>query len=137
MNFLFFIFQHEYNLSSCFYTLFLHRVANFKVLYLISIDKTKFLRKCGVLQHSIITIENLHFYREMRAIFKDVSLSIPQGKITAIMGPSGTGKTTLLRLMGGQLNPSEGRIIVNDVNLQGLSKKALFQLRRKMGVLFQ
>lgn len=90
-----------------------------------------------MLQHSIITIENLFFYREMRAIFKDVSLSIPQGKITAIMGPSGTGKTTLLRLMGGQLHPSEGRIIVDGVNLSGLSKKALFQLRRKMGVLFQ
>ena len=85
----------------------------------------------------MISIENLYFYRETRVIFNNLSLQLPREKITAIMGPSGTGKTTLLRLMGGQLQPAAGQITVDGVNLSGLSRKALYQLRRKMGVLFQ
>lgn len=85
----------------------------------------------------IIKVENMSFYRGIRAIFKDISLSIPRNKITAVMGPSGSGKTTLLQLLGGQLQPDGGRIIVDGTDLSGLSKKKLYQLRRKMGVLFQ
>jgi phospholipid/cholesterol/gamma-HCH transport system ATP-binding protein len=51
----------------------------------------------------LVTIKNLTFSRGNRLIFDQINLTIPQGKITAIMGPSGTGKTTLLRLIGGQL----------------------------------
>jgi len=90
-----------------------------------------------VLADGIIKIDQMAFYRDDRAIFNGISLSIPRGKITAIMGPSGTGKTTLLRLIGGQLQPVRGQIWVDDENIVGLSQKKLYQLRRKMGVLFQ
>lgn len=86
---------------------------------------------------SVINIDNVSFYRETRAIFNGISLAIPYGKITAVMGPSGTGKTTLLRLIGGQLHPAEGTILVDGQNIHALSQKALYDARRKMGVLFQ
>ena len=60
---------------------------------------------------NLVEIKNLTFSREERCIYNDISLSIPQGKVTAIMGPSGIGKTTLLRLMGGQLKPNSGEIL--------------------------
>ncbi|MCX7120392.1 MAG: ATP-binding cassette domain-containing protein [Gammaproteobacteria bacterium] len=77
------------------------------------------------------------FYRETRPIFNGITLNIPRGKITAIMGPSGTGKTTLLKLIGGQLYPASGTIHVDGQNIHALSQKALYAVRRKMGVLFQ
>ncbi|OGT64412.1 MAG: ABC transporter ATP-binding protein [Gammaproteobacteria bacterium RIFCSPHIGHO2_12_FULL_45_9] len=77
------------------------------------------------------------FCRETRPIFDGITLSIPRGKITAIMGPSGTGKTTLLKLIGGQLRPESGTILVDDQNVHQLVPKQLYQLRRSMGVLFQ
>jgi ABC-type transporter Mla maintaining outer membrane lipid asymmetry ATPase subunit MlaF len=61
----------------------------------------------------LITVRNLSFRRGSRIIFQNVDLAIPRGKITAIMGPSGTGKTTLLRLIGGQIRPDAGRIDVD------------------------
>jgi phospholipid/cholesterol/gamma-HCH transport system ATP-binding protein len=79
----------------------------------------------------------MSFYRETRPIFDGITLSIPRGKITAIMGPSGTGKTTLLRLIGGQLRPHAGTISLDGENVHQLTSSQLFQLRRKMGVLFQ
>ena len=84
-----------------------------------------------------IEIENLSFSRGPRAIFKGISLSIPRGKVTAIMGPSGTGKTTLLKLIGGQLTPDKGVIRVGGQDVHRLSRKALFELRERMGMLFQ
>lgn len=86
---------------------------------------------------SIININEMVFYRETRAIFSGISLAIPTGKVTAIMGPSGTGKTTLLKLIGGQLKPSAGSILVGGENVHRLSQKELYHLRRKMGLLFQ
>jgi phospholipid/cholesterol/gamma-HCH transport system ATP-binding protein len=58
-------------------------------------------------------VRDLSFRRGDRMIFKDVNLDIPRGQVTAIMGPSGTGKTTLLRLIGGQIRPDAGRIEVD------------------------
>lgn len=84
-----------------------------------------------------VTIKNLSFSRGQRLIFDDISLTIPQGKITAIMGPSGTGKTTLLQLIGGQLKPSQGQIIVNQQPINALSRSQLYLARREMGLLFQ
>jgi phospholipid/cholesterol/gamma-HCH transport system ATP-binding protein len=85
----------------------------------------------------IVTIENLSFARNRHIIFDDISFTIPRGKITAVMGPSGTGKTTLLNLIGAQLAPQKGRILVNGQNLAKLSKKELYIARRQMGLLFQ
>lgn len=84
-----------------------------------------------------IVIKNLTFSRNSRLIFDNISLTIPRGKITGIMGPSGTGKTTLLKLIGGQLVPDKGEVIVEDLNVNQLSRSALYELRRKMGMLFQ
>ena len=86
---------------------------------------------------NLITIKNMSFYREERAIFDNISISIPRGKVTAIMGPSGTGKTTLLRLIGGQLLPASGEIFVENKMVNGMNTKELYSLRRQMGVLFQ
>jgi phospholipid/cholesterol/gamma-HCH transport system ATP-binding protein len=86
---------------------------------------------------NLVTIKNLSFNRSEYIVFNDVSLTIPRGKVTAIMGPSGTGKTTLLRLIGGQLKPDSGSITVNNYDINKLSRKELYAARRKMGMLFQ
>jgi len=84
-----------------------------------------------------ISLENVVFSRSGRRIFDGLSLQIPRGKITAIMGPSGTGKTTLLRLIGGQLKPESGSVLVDGHDIPKLRRGALYQLRKKMGMLFQ
>ncbi len=84
-----------------------------------------------------IKIENLCFTRGHRSIFDNICLDIPRGKVTAIMGPSGIGKTTLLKLMGGQLKPQSGNVSVDGQNVNRLGRKQLFELRTKMGMLFQ
>lgn len=84
-----------------------------------------------------IEIEQLSFSRGDRLIFDDVSLTIPQGQISAIMGPSGTGKTTLLRLIGGQLRPDAGVVRVQGREVAGMSRGELFAWRRNIGMLFQ
>jgi len=85
----------------------------------------------------LIKIRGLKFSRSERWIFDDIDLDIPRGKITAIMGPSGTGKTTLLRLVGGQLKPMAGTIEMQGQNIPKLASSALYKLRRQMGMLFQ
>ena len=85
----------------------------------------------------MICIRNLTFSRGDRKIFDGVSLDIMPHKITAIMGPSGTGKTTLLKLIAGQLKPDSGTILVDQKNVHQLSRKELYKLRKKMGMLFQ
>lgn len=85
----------------------------------------------------IIDIHELYFSREVKPILKGMNLNIIRGKITAIMGPSGTGKTTLLRLIGGQIKPQSGTITVDGFNISNLNRKELYRLRRQMGILFQ
>ncbi len=84
-----------------------------------------------------IKIRGLRFARGDRYIFDGVDIDMPRGKITAIMGPSGTGKTTLLRLIGGQLTPDAGTIEVDGLNVAKLSTSQLYTLRKRMGMLFQ
>jgi len=86
---------------------------------------------------NLVEIENLTFSRGDRVIYNDISLSIPKGKVTAIMGPSGIGKTTLLRLIGGQLTPDSGNIFFAGENIPTLSRNALYDLRKRMSMLFQ
>lgn len=85
----------------------------------------------------IVTVKNLSFSRGTRKIFDDISLNIQRGKVTAIMGPSGTGKTTLLKLIGGQLYPHAGHIHVDGQNVHKLKTRDLYNLRKRMGMLFQ
>ncbi|MBL4711208.1 MAG: ATP-binding cassette domain-containing protein [Gammaproteobacteria bacterium] len=85
----------------------------------------------------LVKIRDLHFSRGNRKIFDGLSLDIPRQGITAIMGPSGTGKTTLLKLIGGQLRPDQGSIEVDGLNVPQLSTSKLFDLRQRMGMLFQ
>jgi len=84
-----------------------------------------------------VELKGVTFRRGTRTIFDNVDLAIPRGKVTGIMGPSGCGKTTLLRLIGAQLRPASGQVIVNGHNLPELSRNELFDLRKQMGVLFQ
>jgi len=84
-----------------------------------------------------IEIKGLTFYRGDRCIFNDVNLNIRRGKVTAIMGPSGTGKTTLLKLIGAQLKPDAGTILFDGVDVNEQDRKGLFKIRRRMGMLFQ
>jgi len=85
----------------------------------------------------LVTVRGLSFRRGDRIIFQNVDLDIPRGKVTAIMGPSGAGKTTLLRLIGGQLRPQRGDVIVDGQSVPQLDDDALYALRRRMGMLFQ
>src|SRR5580704_5303392 len=86
---------------------------------------------------NLVQIEKMSFTRGNRCIFDSVDMVVKRGKITAIMGPSGSGKTTLLRLIGAQLTPDSGAIRVLGQNIHRLSRKALYQARQNMGLLFQ
>lgn len=83
------------------------------------------------------TVRGLTFRRGDRVIFQDVDLDIPRGQVTAIMGPSGTGKTTLLRLLSGQVRPDAGRIEVDGICVHELNWRELYQFRKRMAMLFQ
>ncbi len=85
----------------------------------------------------LVRIRGLHFARGSRTIFDGVDIDIPRGRVTAIMGPSGTGKTTLLKLIGGQLRPAGGSVHVDGEDVHALSRRRLFRLRQRMGMLFQ
>ena len=86
---------------------------------------------------SIVQIRDLHFTRGTRKIFNGISLDIRAGQVTAFMGPSGTGKTTLLKLIGGQLRPEKGSVSVFGEDIHHVSQEMLYTVRKKMGMLFQ
>ncbi|MXP56430.1 phospholipid ABC transporter ATP-binding protein MlaF [Pantoea sp. Mhis] len=88
-------------------------------------------------QTNLVEVRSVSFSRGDRVIFDDISLTIPIGKVTAIMGPSGTGKTTLLRLIGGQLHPDKGDIWFRGNNITALSRSKLYEVRKKMSMLLQ
>jgi phospholipid/cholesterol/gamma-HCH transport system ATP-binding protein len=72
-----------------------------------------------------------------RTILENVDISLPRGKVIGVMGTSGGGKTTLLRLIGRQLSPLSGQVLFDGIDLAGLDRKGLYDLRRRMGMLFQ
>jgi phospholipid/cholesterol/gamma-HCH transport system ATP-binding protein len=88
-------------------------------------------------QSNLVEVRGVSFSRGDRTIFDDISLTVPKGKVTAIMGPSGIGKTTLLRLIGGQLQPTSGEIFFRGENIPSLSRTKLYEARKKMSMLFQ
>ncbi|TVR66090.1 MAG: ATP-binding cassette domain-containing protein [Candidatus Competibacteraceae bacterium] len=85
----------------------------------------------------IVTVRGLTFHRGDHVIFQEIDLDIPRGQVTAIMGPSGTGKTTLLRLISGQVRPDAGRIEVDGICVHELGWRDLYQFRKRMAMLFQ
>jgi phospholipid/cholesterol/gamma-HCH transport system ATP-binding protein len=85
----------------------------------------------------LVEIDNVDFAYGKRAILKGISLSVPKGRLVAIMGGSGCGKTTLLRLIGGQLMASKGMVRVDGQDVSKLTRDGLYEMRRKMGMLFQ
>jgi phospholipid/cholesterol/gamma-HCH transport system ATP-binding protein len=87
--------------------------------------------------NNLIQIRDLVYRRGDRTIFDGMDIDVQRGKLTAIMGPSGTGKTTLLRLIGGQLRPDEGSVEVDGQNVPDLKYGQLYELRKRMGMLFQ
>ena len=87
--------------------------------------------------HNLVEISDVRYSIGGRAIFDGLTLEIPKGKITAIMGPSGTGKTTLLKLITGQIRPDSGRVLVDGQDVSRLSRQALYTLRQRIGFLFQ
>ena len=85
----------------------------------------------------LVEVNNLGFSRGSRVIYEQISLTIPRGKVTAIMGPSGIGKTTLLKLIGGQLTPDHGQVLFDGQDIHKLSRHELFEARKRMSMLFQ
>jgi phospholipid/cholesterol/gamma-HCH transport system ATP-binding protein len=86
---------------------------------------------------ALVEVRGLRTVLNGKTIFDDLELDIPRGRITAIMGPSGTGKTTLLRHVTGQLAPDAGTIRVDGRDVPQLTRSELFELREKIGFLFQ
>jgi len=86
---------------------------------------------------NLIEIRDLSFGYGEHMVLKGINLTARRGQVIAIMGNSGCGKTTLLRLIGGALRPTTGSLMVDDVNVGKLDQEGLYKLRRRMGMLFQ
>jgi phospholipid/cholesterol/gamma-HCH transport system ATP-binding protein len=86
---------------------------------------------------SIIEIRNVDYAINGRPVFAGLDMDFARGRVTAVMGPSGTGKTTLLRLITGQVHADSGSIVVAGQELRGVRRADLYVLRRRMGMLFQ
>ena len=86
---------------------------------------------------TVIDVRDVHYEIGGRPIFTGVSLTARRGRITAIMGPSGTGKTTLLRLITAQISATRGQVLAFGTDVASLSTAAVYRLRQRMGMLFQ
>ncbi len=86
---------------------------------------------------NLVEIRDLEFGFGERKILSGLQMEFPRGKVVAVMGGSGSGKTTILRLIGGQLRPQSGSVVVDGANVHALDTDNLYRLRRKMGMLFQ
>ena len=86
---------------------------------------------------SLVELRNLTFGYGERTILSDVSLSVPRGKVTALMGASGGGKTTILRLIGGQNRAQSGQMLFDGKDVTLMDQTQIYAARRRMGMLFQ
>jgi phospholipid/cholesterol/gamma-HCH transport system ATP-binding protein len=84
-----------------------------------------------------VELVNVSFAYDVRPVLQGITMTVPRGKIVAIMGGSGCGKTTMLRLIGGQLRPQSGQVRVGGVSVPDLPPSGLYELRRRFGMLFQ
>lgn len=87
--------------------------------------------------NSLVELRNLTFGYGERVILDDISLSVPRGKVTALMGASGGGKTTILRLIGGQSRAQAGQMLFDGQDVTPMNQPQLYAARRRMGMLFQ
>jgi phospholipid/cholesterol/gamma-HCH transport system ATP-binding protein len=85
----------------------------------------------------LVELRNVTFSYGERVILRDVSLQVPRGKVTALMGASGGGKTTVLRLIGGQQRAQQGQVLFDGQDVGAMAREQLFAVRRRMGMLFQ
>ncbi|MDP1705872.1 MAG: ATP-binding cassette domain-containing protein, partial [Sulfurimicrobium sp.] len=83
---------------------------------------------------NLVEFQNVSFSYGKRPILKGISMAVPRGKVVAIMGGSGCGKTTMLRLIGGQIRPSVGAVAVDGQRVHELDADGLYQMRRRMGM---
>jgi len=86
---------------------------------------------------ALVECRNLSFGYGDRLILDDLSFTVPRGKVTALMGASGGGKTTVLRLIGGQVRPQSGALLFDGQEVAKLDAAGLYAARRRMGMLFQ
>jgi phospholipid/cholesterol/gamma-HCH transport system ATP-binding protein len=86
---------------------------------------------------SLVELRNLTFGYGERVILDNISLSVPRGKVTALMGASGGGKTTILRLIGGQIKAQSGQLLFDGEDVTPMNQTQIYAVRRRMGMLFQ
>jgi phospholipid/cholesterol/gamma-HCH transport system ATP-binding protein len=86
---------------------------------------------------ALVELDRVTFGYGDRVILRDVNLSVPRGKVTALMGVSGGGKTTVLRLIGGQVKAQAGKVLFDHADVGQMSTVQLYEARRRMGMLFQ
>jgi phospholipid/cholesterol/gamma-HCH transport system ATP-binding protein len=86
---------------------------------------------------ALVECRNVSFGYEQRRILDDLSFTVPRGKVTALMGASGGGKTTVLRLVGGQVKPQGGQVLFDGEDVAAMDGDGLYRVRRRMGMLFQ
>lgn len=89
------------------------------------------------LSENLIEIEDLHFAYGTNQVLKGIQLAVPRGKVVGILGVSGAGKSTILKLIGGQLRPDRGQVRVDGRVVHELDDKGLYDMRRDMGMMFQ
>lgn len=90
-----------------------------------------------IMQDNIVEVSDVHFAFGDLKVLQGVDLTIPRGKVVAVLGASGVGKSTLLRLLGAQAKPSRGSIRIMGEEIGKLNTKALYELRKKIGMMLQ
>jgi phospholipid/cholesterol/gamma-HCH transport system ATP-binding protein len=95
------------------------------------------LESSGTADDAVIEVRGAHYAIDTRPIFTDLDIRVRRGRITAVMGPSGTGKTTLLRLITGQIFAQQGTVMVLGHDMARASRAEIYALRKRMGMLFQ
>src|SRR6478609_8320628 len=86
---------------------------------------------------ALVECRHLSFGYGARRVLDDLSFTVPRGKVTALMGASGGGKTTVLRVIGGQAKPQSGEVLFDGKDVTKMDSQALYAMRRRMGMLFQ
>lgn len=86
---------------------------------------------------ALVDMRDVHFSYGTRPIYTGLSLAVRRGDVTVVMGPSGSGKSTMLNFIGRRLKPDAGDVYFDGIDLSSLNRSALFDLRKRMGMLFQ